>query len=46
MAFAWSLYLKLVNNEFPDWESCPLLLTEEFETNRLKLLDIFPDGRE
>jgi ArsR family metal-binding transcriptional regulator len=34
---------KLTNNEV-EWEQCPLLLTEEFEASRLKLLDIFHDG--
>jgi ArsR family metal-binding transcriptional regulator len=39
MAFA----LKLVNDEV-ELNQCPLLLTEEFEANRLKLSEIFPDG--
>jgi len=37
MAFA----LKLINDEL-EWKQCPLLLTEEFEVNRLKLSEIFP----
>jgi len=39
MAFA----LKLINDEL-EWKQCPLLLTKEFEANRLKLSEIFPDG--
>jgi len=39
MAFA----LKLINDELK-WEQCPLLLTKEFEENRLKLSEIFPEG--
>ena len=41
MAFA----LKLVNEEV-EWKRCPLLLTKEFETNRLKLMEILPDPAE
>jgi ArsR family metal-binding transcriptional regulator len=41
MAFA----LKLVNDEV-EWRTCPLLLTREFETNRLKLTGILPDPAE
>ena len=37
MAFA----LKLINDEV-EWKQCPLLLTKEFEANRLKLSEIFP----
>jgi ArsR family metal-binding transcriptional regulator len=39
LAFA----LKLINDEV-EWRQCPLLLTEEFEANRLKLSEIFHDG--
>jgi len=39
LAFA----LKLINDEV-EWKQCPLLLTEEFEANRLKLSEIFHDG--
>jgi ArsR family metal-binding transcriptional regulator len=41
MAFA----LKLVNDEV-EWKACPLLLTREFETNRLKLTKILPNPAE
>jgi ArsR family metal-binding transcriptional regulator len=41
MAFA----LKLINDEL-EWKQCPLLLTKEFDGNRQKLSEIFPDGRE
>jgi ArsR family metal-binding transcriptional regulator len=41
MAFA----LKLVNDEV-EWKMCPLLLTREFETNRLKLTEILPGPAE
>ena len=41
MAFA----LKLVNGEV-EWRTCPLLLTREFETSRLKLTEILPDPPE
>jgi ArsR family metal-binding transcriptional regulator len=34
MAFA----LKLINDEV-EWRQCPFLLTEEFQTNRLKLME-------
>jgi len=34
---------KLTNNEL-EWKQCPLLLTEEFEANRLKLSEILHDG--
>src|SRR4030042_5117514 len=34
---------KLTNNAL-EWKQCPLLLTEEFEANRLKLLEILHDG--
>ncbi len=37
MAFA----LKMANEEV-DWKKCPLLLTTEFEKNRLKLLEVLP----
>ena len=37
MAFA----LRLINDEV-EWKQCPLLLTKEFEANRLKLSEIFP----
>ena len=37
MAFA----LRLINDEV-EWKQCPLLLTKEFEANRLKLSGIFP----
>src|SRR4030042_4888285 len=33
---------KLTNNEL-EWKECSLLLTEEFEANRLKLLEILHD---
>ena len=39
MAFA----LKLINDELK-WKQCSLLLTKEFDANRLKLSEIFPDG--
>ena len=39
MAFA----LKLVNDEVK-LKQCPLLLTKEFETNRLKLMELLPDS--
>jgi len=39
MAFA----LKLINDEL-EWKQCPLLLTKEFEANRQKLVQIFPDA--
>ena len=39
MAFA----LKLINDEL-EWKQCPLLLTKEFEANRQKLIQIFPDA--
>jgi len=39
MAFS----LKLVNDEI-GWKQCPLLLTKEFEKNRLKLMEILPDS--
>jgi len=38
MAFA----LKMVNDEV-EWKKCPLLLTKEFETNRLHLIRVLPD---
>ncbi len=41
MAFA----LKLVNDEV-EWKKCPLLLTKEFEKNRLKLRGVLPDSEE
>ena len=41
MAFS----LKLVNDEI-GWKQCPLLLTKEFETNRLKLKKVLPDSEE
>jgi ArsR family metal-binding transcriptional regulator len=41
MAFA----LKLVNDEL-EWKKCPLLLTREFEVNRLKLREILPNPAE
>ncbi len=41
MAFA----LKMVNEEV-NWTKCPLLLTTEFEKNRLKLLEVLPDPEE
>jgi len=41
MAFA----LKLVNDEI-GWKQCSLLLTKEFETNRLKLTGILPESQE
>ena len=34
---------KLITNEL-EWKQCPLLLTEEFEANRLKLSGILHDG--
>ena len=37
MAFA----LRSINDEV-EWKQCPLLLTKEFEANRLKLSEIFP----
>ena len=39
MAFA----LKLINDEL-EWKQCTLLLTKEFETNRIKLKELFPDS--
>jgi ArsR family metal-binding transcriptional regulator len=39
MAFS----LKLVNDEI-GWKQCPLLLTKEFEKNRLKLKEVLPDS--
>ena len=39
MAFA----LKLVNDEV-DWRECPLLFKKEFETSRLRLMEILPNG--
>jgi len=33
--------LRLINDEV-EWKQCPLLLTKEFEANRLKLSGIFP----
>jgi ArsR family metal-binding transcriptional regulator len=41
MAFA----LKLVNDEV-ELNQCPLLLTKEFEKNRLKLMEVLPDSEE
>ncbi len=41
MAFS----LKLVNDE-TEWKQCPLLLTKEFDKNRLKLMEILPDSEE
>ena len=41
MAFA----LKLVNDEV-EWKQCPLLFTEAFEANRLRLTKILPDSGE
>ena len=41
MAFA----LRLVNDELK-WKQCPLLLTEEFPANRLKLTDIFSEAED
>jgi len=41
MAFA----LKLVNDEL-EWKQCPLLLTKEFETNRQRLMEILPGGKD
>ena len=41
MAFA----LRLVNDELK-WKQCPLLLTKEFEKNRLKLTDIFSEAED
>ena len=41
MAFA----LKLVNDEI-GWKQCLLLLTKEFETNRLKLMRVLPESEE
>jgi ArsR family metal-binding transcriptional regulator len=39
MAFS----LKLVHDEI-GWKQCPLLLTKEFEKNRLKLMEVLPDS--
>jgi len=39
MAFS----LKLVNDEI-GWKQCPLLLTKDFEKNRLKLMEVLPDS--
>ncbi len=39
MAFA----LKMANEEV-EWKKCPLLLTKEFEKNRLKLQEVLPDS--
>ncbi len=39
MAFA----LKMVSEEV-EWKKCPMLLTEEYEKNRLKLLEVSPDS--
>ncbi len=39
MAFA----LMLINDEL-EWKQCPLLLTKEFEANRIKLKELFPDS--
>jgi len=39
LAFA----LKLINDEV-EWRQCPLLLTKEFEANRIKLKELFPDS--
>jgi ArsR family metal-binding transcriptional regulator len=39
MAFA----LKLMNDEV-EWKQCPLLLNKEFEVNRQKVIQIFPDA--
>ena len=39
MAFS----LKAVNDEI-GWKHCPLLLTKEFEKNRLKLMEVLPDS--
>jgi len=39
MAFA----LKLINDEL-EWKQCPLLLTKEFEANRIKLKELFSDS--
>jgi ArsR family metal-binding transcriptional regulator len=41
MAFTF----KLINDEM-EWPQCPLLLTKEFETNRLELIEILPDSEE
>ena len=41
MAFA----SKLINDEV-EWKQCPLLLTKEFEANRQKLTQIFPDAED
>jgi len=41
MAFA----LKLVNDDI-GWKQCLLLLTKEFETNRLKLMRVLPESEE
>jgi ArsR family metal-binding transcriptional regulator len=41
MAFS----LRLVNDEI-EWKQCPLLLTKEFETNRLILMEMLPDPGE
>lgn len=38
LAFA----VKLINDEVR-WRQCPLLLTKEFEANRLKLMEILPE---
>jgi ArsR family metal-binding transcriptional regulator len=39
LAFA----LKLINDEV-EWKECPLLLKKEFEVNRQKVIQIFPDA--
>jgi CO dehydrogenase/acetyl-CoA synthase gamma subunit (corrinoid Fe-S protein) len=39
MAFA----LRMVNDEV-EWKECPLLLTEELEGKRIKLMVVFPDS--
>ena len=41
MAFA----LKLINDDI-GWKQCRLLLTREFETNRLKLMRVLPESEE
>ena len=41
MAFA----LKLINGDI-GWKQCLLLLTKEFETNRLKLMGVLPESEE
>lgn len=41
MAFS----LRLINDEI-GWKQCPLLLTKEFEANRLKLIEVLPDSEE